>query len=39
VAQVLALHVSQELPLPETRDVNPLLSRDRAKQGDMIRLA
>jgi len=31
--------MSQELPLPETRDVNPLLSLEKETQGDMIRLA
>jgi len=37
--QLLALHMSQELPMPETRDVSPLLFLEKETQGDMIRRA
>jgi hypothetical protein len=39
VVQLLAPQLAQELPVPEIRDVSPLLSRDRATQADMIRRA
>jgi hypothetical protein len=37
--QLLAPQLAQELPVPEIRDVSPLLSRDRATQADIMRRA
>jgi hypothetical protein len=39
VAQLLALHPAQELPLPGTWVVNPMLSRVKETHGDIIRRA
>jgi len=39
VTQLLAPHPAQELPVPETRAVSPLLFFEKETQGDIIRLA
>jgi len=39
MVQLLAPHPAHELPVPETRDVSPLLLLEKEAQGDMMRLA